>query len=411
MFFGIVSFLVERRRVVLSAALAILIAAGIVYSLSLGNQIRYMDEYDNVAIATNIAAKGMYSLDGIQPCAFIPPAFAALLAPFIALGAEVVHLRIMNFLLVAGCVVVFYFLLRLQFDERASVIGTLLVILYPLFFYTGGTLFPQTLSGFLFLAFLYFLFLRPFSNKHALLAGITMGVLVLTVQTFLFVLAFSALFLIFFRRSYRQTGVMVAAAMLVIGFWGARNYVVFHRVVPLAVNLDFHLLVGNSENATPTAGVNADISQDTVGAHAMSEIDRHEYYRSRAIDWVVNNPSRAIVLYFGKVLNHFHYTNRLKSEAASIARDMLMLVSYGPMLLLFIVRIVLSKKYPMGEMEKYFASLYVMNAFFQAIFFTRIRFRVPFDYLLIAVAAMTIVLLLDFYFRRAPTSVSNTARS
>jgi hypothetical protein len=40
--------------------------------------------------------------------------------------------------------------------------------------------------------------------------------------------------------------------------------------------------------------------------------------------------------------------------------------------------------------ERLLTFIYVSNAFYQAIFFTRIRFRLPFEYLLIAMAAIFI---------------------
>ena len=190
---------------------------------------------------------------------------------------------------------------------------------------------------------------------------------------------------------------MIVPALFIIGFWVMRNYIVFHEVVPLAANLDYHLLVGNCETATPTSGVNVDISQDTVGAYKMKELERYAFYRTLAFKWIVNNPLQAAKLYLGKVLNHFHYVNRLKmNEESSSWRDMLLLLSYGPLLILFFARYFFRKKYPLSELEKFFMTLYVLNAFHQAIFFTRVRFRVPYDFLLIGVAAMTIVILLDF---------------
>ena len=174
-FFRIIRFLDDHERGVLTVAAMLFLAAGIAYSIVLGSEIRYEDESDNITIAKNIATKGLYSLNGIEPCAFIPPAFASFLAPLIHWGAEVVHLRIVNFLLLLGSVVVFYSLLRGHSNARVAMFGALIALGYPLFFYTGGTLFPQTFSMFLFLVFLRFLFQRPFSNLHALFAGVTMG--------------------------------------------------------------------------------------------------------------------------------------------------------------------------------------------------------------------------------------------
>jgi uncharacterized membrane protein YfcA len=61
-----------------------------------------------------------------------------------------------------------------------------------------------------------------------------------------------------------------------------------------------------------------------------------------------------------------------------------------PLLLLFIVRVARRKRYPLSAFEVLLAWLYVSSAFIYAIFHTRIRYRLPVDYALIALVAMFI---------------------
>jgi len=65
-----------------------------------------------------------------------------------------------------------------------------------------------------------------------------------------------------------------------------------------------------------------------------------------------------------------------------------MLITYGPLLLLFASRVLLVKLFRPSAFETLLGALYVCSALTTAVFFTRIRFRLPFDFLLIIIVAM-----------------------
>lgn len=64
-----------------------------------------------------------------------------------------------------------------------------------------------------------------------------------------------------------------------------------------------------------------------------------------------------------------------------------MLVTYVPLLVLLVVRLALFKRWRVQSWEWLFLSTYVLSGLAYAVFFTRIRFRVPFDLLLICLVA------------------------
>ena len=76
-----------------------------------------------------------------------------------------------------------------------------------------------------------------------------------------------------------------------------------------------------------------------------------------------------------------------KDEALAI-RDIFMLITYGPLLLTFIVRLLFSRKFRLSALEVLLIILYIGSALSSALFFTRIRFRIPFDFLLIMLVAI-----------------------
>ncbi|MEO0070025.1 MAG: hypothetical protein ABIK18_04440, partial [candidate division WOR-3 bacterium] len=129
--------------------------------------------------------------------------------------------------------------------------------------------------------------------------------------------------------------------------------------------------------------------------------EQNDYFRSQAIQWILNNKGRAVKLYFLKVLNWFNYRNQLaqKSEASRF-RDFVMLITYLPLLLLFLIRLFLARRFRLVRIEWLLSILYVINAFTYAVFHTRIRYRLPFDVGMIAVVAVFISNLIQLFKER-----------
>jgi len=374
---------------------ALLVAAGSLYSLRLGNTLRFSDERDYWAIATNITEKGMYSLDGSQPTAYRPPGYPLWLAMIRWLGGGISAARIANFALLAATVLLLFVLLHRVHSSRAGAVASLLVCLYPVLFYTAGTLYPQTLTGFLLVAFLYLILLNS-NISRAVLAGLVMGWLTLTTPVTLFVLLTVSPLLWKRKGGWQIFAVVVLGTGVCIGAWTLRNYLTLRALIPLSTNSGINLLLGNSPRATAESGVNTDISQYAERTRGLSEVQRDAFYRKEAFRFIMENKGKAFTLYVQKVLHHFHYRNRLATRVESSSlRDALMLVTYYPLLALALLRLTLRKRYPLSPFERYLLALYLLDALVQAVFFTRIRFRLPFDLLLIALDALFLSRFLD----------------
>jgi len=145
---------------------------------------------------------------------------------------------------------------------------------------------------------------------------------------------------------------------------------------------------GNSEEARPNS-YNDDLSKYEKEIKNLDEIDIDKLYFSKAIEWIKNNKIKAIRLYGLKILNYFNYKVELKTqEEASVSKDIIMLLTYGLILLIFLIRLILTSTYRLDNFEKFITFLYVSNAFLLAIFIIKIRLRLPFDLLLIAIAGV-----------------------
>lgn len=92
-----------------------------------------------------------------------------------------------------------------------------------------------------------------------------------------------------------------------------------------------------------------------------------------------------------KVLNNFNFRNNLFVQSEqSLLKDVVMFISYGFLMLMFIVRLFFLRKFKPSRFEILLILIYLLNPFFLAIFYTRIRYRLPLDFLLIMIVAMFI---------------------
>jgi hypothetical protein len=395
----------ERKSVFIFVLLAsLLLVGGAVDSFSLGDSLRFLpDEAEYVALARNLARHNIYSLDGETPTAYRPPGYPAVLSVLVRLGGDISQLRFLNFVFLSGSVYLLGRILLQQGLPLAAIISSLLVVAYPVLFYTSGTFYPQTLAAFLFLVILKTITKVKLRPGDFVAGGLVFGLLVLTVPTF-----FYAIFVIwgwfFLTGRYPPARLYIltlVSAFLIIGLWTARNYLVFDTFFFVSTNSGENLLIGNTENSTPNSGTNVDISKYLDRAAGLGEAERNKFFTQQAIHFIIEHPAASMKLYLHKVLNYFNYRNELVTlSEGSQLRDLVMLFTYGPLMAIFLLRLLLIKQAKATPVEILFILLYLLSALVSAVFFTRIRLRLPFDYLMIMVVAITLDGLIRFILMR-----------
>jgi hypothetical protein len=195
------------------------------------------------------------------------------------------------------------------------------------------------------------------------------------------------------RRALAMVAVTIIAASLLPGAWTIRNALIFHAFVPVSTNNGVNLLEGNSEKTNPTAGNLTDLSRyDAVAKQYTDEVERSDYYTRAALTWIWEHKSRAAVLYLEKTANYFNPRNDLvTSSQQSRVNDAISIATYVPLLLLFFARLARFHVNPIGRVEGLLIGLYIGNAFVIAVYYTKVRYRVPLDPLMILVAASFVV--------------------
>jgi hypothetical protein len=190
-------------------------------------------------------------------------------------------------------------------------------------------------------------------------------------------------------RAVRDVLLAGGVAIFLLMAWSLRNHAVFGRFVFVSTNSGVNLLLGNCENTTPASGPSTNIRHYLDQAEGLNEADRDIFLRNEALAYMRRHKRRTLESYIAKVAHYFHYRERFKTTSEwSTAREWLLLLSYPPLLLLFMVRVAMARRFKPSREELLLWLLYVLPAFFLGVFFTRIRLRIPQDYLLAGLVAM-----------------------
>jgi 4-amino-4-deoxy-L-arabinose transferase-like glycosyltransferase len=392
---------------VCAVVLNLLLAGG--YAIRLGRAVRFHDEQVYLDIVNSLGYDHGYSVDGVVPTAYRPPGYLFLLLPFhLASGGSIVALRMVGVLALAGTVWFVYLLGRRAHTPATGAIAAVVVACYPLLIFTATTLYPQVPALFLLLVTVEMSARALPENGrarlgYALFAGLVAGMLIITVPTFGVTAVGLVAWLAWRRRASGRkisggTVVALILAMAVLpGVWCVRNAIVMHAFVPVSTNDGFNLLLGNSPDTRADSGTDVNIDRYTTfaSAHRYDEVQADHYFAGQAMSWIGQHPGSAAELYVEKVVNNFSYSDDLATASqGSLPQDVVSAVSYYPILLLALVRLALYRRWRLTPTEKLIAWTIVVNVLLLAVFFTRIRFRVPLDALTVVLAASTITHLL-----------------
>lgn len=387
----------ERSDRVMLPVCALLAVVSAAFAVHEGSPLRFADERGYVAIADNLASHATFSLTGQSATAYRPPTWPMFLGLLRLLGANVVTLRVVNVLILTVTVFVLYRVVASWTRPLVGILAGLLVAGYPLLVYTSTTLYPQTMAGLLLVVVLWLVRRngrRP--NLDLAGAGVVFGLLVLDVSTFVYLLPFLPLFRPNRTTSYlRGLVLLCAGAVLMVGAWTLRNVFVFHHIFFVSTNSGVNLLLGNSPNAGADTGVSVDIAQYTAQASRLPEVAQNAYYQHEAISWIIHDPASAAHLYTQKLLNFFNSSNELATQGVgSSLQGAVLTASYALLGILLIVRLTLWRRIPWRSLTTWCLAMYFLGALESAVFFTRVRFRGPFDLLLImAIAPLASILI------------------
>jgi hypothetical protein len=287
-------------------------------------------------------------------------------------------------------------------DSRWGSVAGVFVLLYPLNLYTASTLYPQALATAALLT-LWAIAARVESSEKAsmsvatcALVGLLAAIVMLSVPTLVFTAAATVGWFCWQQRGNRVRLLLVSGlcAGVLIGLWTVRNEIALGSPVVFSTTAGENLLIGNNPTATPSSGVAVDTETAMRSSSGMNEIERDSYLRSVAVDWISDNKGAAVRLYFGKVLNYFSpYNQPVTMSQGGHIEKWVSIASFALLVAGTAARLLLKSRLPLSGTEAFFLSMFVLNAFVMAVFFTRTRFRQPLDNILIIETTVALVVL------------------
>jgi hypothetical protein len=379
---------VHSKQIALVAVGLSLLAAG-GYAVMLGGQLHYSDEHVYLQLTQSLADGRGYAF-GTDATAYRPPGYSFLLLPvYLLTGGSVFAMRLVGVLCLAGAVWFGYLLAR-RIAPAAGALVAVVTAVYPLFVYTANALYPQIPALLMLLMMIEFGLRARDRWFWGIWGGLAGGLLIITVPSFAPTLILLLLFVGW--RARKGATVLLVAAAIIPGLWCIRNAVVMHAFVPVSTNNGVNLLLGNNPDATGSSGTSVDVSayEQQAKAQKLDEVQIDHFYSSQAVSWITSHPAEAAGLYVAKVAHNFAYSDTLKTEGQG-ASDLLAALTYYPILALAVLRVLLWRRFPLRRVDKLFAWTIVVNVLLLAVFFTRIRFRVPLDALTIVLAVSTVV--------------------
>jgi hypothetical protein len=385
---------VQNSRMIAIVVMLLSALGSAIIALHVGGQAQYLDESQWTELSANLANSHIFSLDGIHSTVLRPPGFVCFLVVPQSFHPPFVALRIFNIVALMFCQSLTYRIAKSIGSAFVASIACVMSLAYPVFFYTAALLFPQTLGAALLLWAVWIMTdVRQFSKLRTLGAGTACACLTLTVPALCPLLLLLCLRVLWKRPDFRrQLLFFIAPPVILIGGWSVRNYQVDHSPVFVATYGGMNLLLAYSENSTVSSGSYTNIDKYISVGYPLPEGEADRFYRRSAVKWIESHRSEATSLFLRRFLQYFSFTDGAAANKAptSLLVKTIMFITYEPLLLLLLLRLGLSSKIPLSEAEICLVGLYLSNAIFSSLFFPRIRFRVPVDWLLIIVGAQTL---------------------
>ncbi|MCL6609610.1 MAG: hypothetical protein K6T74_16130 [Geminicoccaceae bacterium] len=381
-----------RAALLLAAALAVLGAAMLVWR---GGTIAFPDEREYLHLARGLLATGSFGPDG-SPSAYRLPLYPAFLALLLVLRDDplLVQAVQLGLWLATGLV------LRAIARERAGPLAGLLALglwgAYPHALFLATTLHPQALLAPALALSLALTLGRP-SVARAAALGLLGGLASLLVAHAL-VPAVIHLGLLAGRLGGRRALVALLAGGALLALppvlWIARNERALGAPV-LTTNSGINLLLGNAPGVRPETGTRLELGPYAEATRGLSELEADRVFRRLALDWIRAHPEEAARLYLGKLLHWVAAVDRLATEAeGGRGRALLATLGWYGLLALLLFGSVLALRAGRLDPRLFVASwgAWLAAALLYAVFFTRVRFRIPFDALLVPAAAIGLAL-------------------
>jgi hypothetical protein len=354
-----------------------------------GARLHAPDEFEYLAIGQNLDRLGLFSLDGTTPTAWRSPGLPFLLAALWAVWPSVTVLKAAGLAAWGATGWLVGRLATTLYGERAGQLSAAFYLCYLYELYAATTLYPQTLAG-LFVTASVWIIVRPRPlgrRDQAFLLAATILEICLVPNCALVPAVLYSCGLLKRKLRFWQAAVAAVLTLSIVLGWCIRNDRAM-GVFGFTTSLGVTLYDGNRDHITAATAGSPDALDLPEGGRGISETALDRIYRARAVAWIRAHTWQAAKLLAAKFFYFFAATNTL--EARRPLPFMGPLTAAMAVLYYSVVAgalaACLSRTQAVREAAWLSWTMYLGIALSYAVFLTRIRYRLPFDPLLFALA-------------------------
>ena len=300
----------KREYLLLLLIFCVALSLRMSYLDQVAHEFPISDEAGYDEAATNLLNGQGYKMYGYR--SYQPPGYPAFLAAAYKLfGHDYVRVKIIQALLGSlGCLLI-YLVAKMVFNGKVALISALIYAFYDGLIFLNGHLLTENI--FIILELLAVICLLNFaSTKSKLslaLSGILIGLAALSRTQIIFSIPLIFLWIaIVSKRWFFYSFLLFLFIGLTISPWTIRNYLIHHRLVPIATYSGESLYRFNYPN-----GINVELARERKRFKelGLKEADMNSYYFKRVFEYIKENPKTYFFDFFiGKLswnLNEFFF--------------------------------------------------------------------------------------------------------
>lgn len=372
------------------------------YVLTLENKVYWVDEQEYLQLSQSmIDGKGYVDAEG-QPTAFRPIGYPLFLSGLRLMGIKSpIGFRIAQCIVATATVYVIFLLTTLLFVRSAGMVAALFYSIYPYFVFLPGTILASTWFSFMLVTLTWLLIkgLKSENNRLIACGGLLLGVATL-VRPSAFLLIVPVIVWLYINtlnlKSFLRFSAIVSVTLfLVICPWIVRNYNQV-GILNFSTNGGRNLWLGNNPQTTAASGSNINPTKELEQKlnKVNTEVEADRLYSEAAKDFIRANPQDAIILFFKKAL-YFWRLDPSPTTEGYVTQNKLhwwvSVLSVGPVFLLATIGFIKSPKQT-KKMVSLFLFYEIAFMVLHAVYFPKVRFRLPIDQFLIVLAAFALVM-------------------
>ena len=383
---GTASRVVRRNRKALLFLCLVGFAVRLVFLILFDPGIVFSDQELYWGQAKNLSDHGTLHYNDRD--AICMPLTAIVIASFVMLtGSGIFGAKL---LFVVSSAITVYFIMRIALlfhPSRSTLwIAGIAAAFYPFFIFYSALICSENL--FLMLLSIFFFCVLNESGRSTVLSGLFAGLSHLTRPTLLPFLPLVWIWQRFYAQiQWKYIVYAVVILLVIIVPWGVKNYYALGKFVIGTTGFGHVFLEGNNPYNDTGGVMVGDARRLEERPEGLSELESEKWERDRAIEHIKSDPVRFIVIAPRKFLRFWSLWPNASDFRSALYR-WVSLLSFGPVLLLSLLSIPLLRR-----MRKKTILIWSFAAYYSLIHMITLgslRYRLPLEPLLIALAAATL---------------------